>query len=471
MQTHDEELDQADRDPVTGEPVSGGAGFEPEGDAPIPLATPKPKVKTIDKKKVAIVGGAFAAAIAIAFITAFAPKNREQKDAEPEAPQQVTANAKAEALNGLPADYGAAARRREQDVPQLGAPMPGELGGMQLAAQQQAAAQAGVPMHGGGYGGNYNDPQQTARLQFHNQLELERLKRAASAKDAGTGFGQGGGAGGALAGMAGLGGNGMPLSPEQMMQQAMAQQQAALGAAMPGILPGTGGPGSGMGAARDDANRQDDKRSFSREKGDGFVLNQPLMPAASPTVVSAGTLIPALFLTGINSDLPGTITAQVSQPVYDTPTGRHVIIPQGSMLLGTYDSRVTFGQNRVLLVWQRLRFPNGSSIDLEAMPGVDMSGYAGVRDKVNNHWGKLVASVVLSSTVAATVAVSQGSTSSAFQSEAKQEAAQAAGQAINQAGSQIVQRSLNVQPTLEIRPGQRVAVMVNKDLALMPYAY
>lgn len=261
----------------------------------------------------------------------------------------------------------------------------------------------------------------------------------------------------------------MPLSPEQMMQQALAQQQAAL--AMPGILPGTGGPGSGMGAGRDDANRQDDKRNFSREKGDGFVLNQPLMPPATATVVSAGTLIPALFLTGINSDLPGMITAQVSQPVYDTVTGRHVIIPQGSMLLGTYDSRVTFGQNRVLLVWQRLRFPNGSSIDLEAMPGVDMSGYAGVRDKVNNHWGKLISSVVLSSTVAAAVAVSQGDTSSAFQSEAKQEAAQAAGQAINQAGSQIVQRSLNVQPTLEIRPGQRVAVMVNKDLALTPYAY
>ncbi|EGD16283.1 TrbI/VirB10 family protein, partial [Xanthomonas hortorum] len=83
-------------------------------------------------------------------------------------------------------------------------------------------------------------------------------------------------------------------------------------------------------------------------------------PPATPTVVSAGVLIPALFLTGINSDLPGLITAQVSQPVYDTPTGRYVIIPQGSVLIGAYDSRVTFGQNRVLLVWQRLRFPNGS---------------------------------------------------------------------------------------------------------------
>src|SRR5699024_5314757 len=115
------------------------------------------------------------------------------------------------------------------------------------------------------------------------------------------------------------------------------------------------------------------------------------------------------------------------------------------------------------------RFPNGSSIDLEGMPGVDMSGYAGVRDKVNNHWGKVVSSVVLSSVLAAAVATSEGDSFSSFQRDAGQAAAQGAGQAVNSAGQQIVQRTLNVQPTLEVRPGQRVAVMVNKDMALAPY--
>jgi type IV secretion system protein VirB10 len=194
-----------------------------------------------------------------------------------------------------------------------------------------------------------------------------------------------------------------------------------------------------------------------------------VQPPASPFIVGAGTVIPALFLTGVNSDLPGQVTAQVSQPVYDSITGRHVVIPQGAVLIGSYDSRVTFGQNRVLLVWQRLRFPNGSSLDLEAMPGVDLSGYAGVRDKVNNHWGKVASSVVLSSMLAGAMAVSQGNSFSAFQQDAGQAAGQGAAQQVNQVGSQIVQRSINVQPTLEIRPGQRVGVMVNKDLALTPY--
>lgn len=247
--------------------------------------------------------------------------------------------------------------------------------------------------------------------------------------------------------------------PEALQQQQLLAQAAAAAAAAGGLDK----------TARDDANRQDDKRQFMDEKRDTGTLQSRLTLPATPTVVSAGTLIPALFLTGISSDLPGQITAQVSQPVYDTPTGRHVIIPQGSVLIGAYDSRVTFGQNRVLLVWQRLRFPNGSSLDLEGMAGVDLSGYAGVSDKVNNHWGKVLSSVLLSSTVAAAVATAEGDSFSAFQRDAGQAASQGAAQQINQAGAQLLQRSINVQPTLEIRPGQRVAVMVNKDLALSPY--
>ncbi|WAW97608.1 TrbI/VirB10 family protein (plasmid) [Xanthomonas citri pv. malvacearum] len=330
--------------------------------------------------------------------------------------------------------------------------MPGETGQLQYAAQQQASTRA----YGGGQA-------QTAAQQFAAQQDLQRLQQAANARYAKTSFQQSGGAGGAgnpgqFGGQAGFGGM-PPTSPEALQQQQLLAQAAAAAAV-------AGGPDK---TARDDANRQDDKRQFMDEKRYTGTLQSRLTLPATPTVVSAGTLIPALFLTGINSDLPGQITAQVSQPVYDTPTGRHVIIPQGSVLIGAYDSRVTFGQNRVLLVWQRLRFPNGSSLDLEGMAGVDLSGYAGVSDKVNNHWGKVLSSVLLSSTVAAAVATAEGDSFSAFQRDAGQAASQGAAQQINQAGAQLLQRSINVQPTLEIRPGQRVAVMVNKDLALSPY--
>lgn len=215
---------------------------------------------------------------------------------------------------------------------------------MQYAAQQQASTRA--------YGGGAQP--QTAAQQFAAQQDLQRMQQAANARYAKTSFQQSAGAGGTsnqsqFGGQPGFGGM-PPDSPEAVQQQMLAQAAAA--------AAGAGGPDK---TARDDANRQDDKRHFMDEKRDTGTLQSRLTPPATPTVVSAGTLIPALFLTGINSDLPGQITAQVSQPVYDTPTGRYVIIPQGSVLIGAYDSRVTFGQNRVLLVWQRLRFRTGQS--------------------------------------------------------------------------------------------------------------
>lgn len=444
MQTTNEIPAEDDRDPVTGEATGG---YTPPEDAPIPLATPKPKIKTLDKKKVGILAGVAGVLIAFLFVQAFTTKPKQNPKQE-EAPSGGM-SAKPEAYNALPGDYATAAQQRAARVPKLGDPMPGEIGQMQYDSQQRAATQA--------YGGGTQ--RQTAAEQFAAQQELERLQRAANARYAKTSFQQSAGLGGATNAAQQAFGGLPPTSADALQQQMLAAQAAAAAAAA----------GGGNKTARDDANRQDDKRNFTNERRDTGTLKSPLTPPATPTVVSAGTLIPALFLTGINSDLPGQITAQVSQPVYDTPTGRHVIIPQGAVLIGSYDSRVTFGQNRVLLVWQRLRFPNGSSLDLEAMPGVDLSGYAGVRDKVNNHWGKVIASVVLSSSVAAAVAVAQGDNYSAFERDAGQAASQGAAQQINQAGSQLVQRSINIQPTLEIRPGQRVAVMVNKDLALSPY--
>jgi len=185
--------------------------------------------------------------------------------------------------------------------------------------------------------------------------------------------------------------------------------------------------------------------------------------------VGAGTLISAVLLTGINSDLPGMITAQVAETIYDTVTGKHVLIPQGSTLIGEYDSRITYGQERVLFVWTRVRFPNGSSISLEGMPGTDLSGFSGVRDKVDNHWWKLAQGVVLGSLLGAAAQESYGGGVSAANPSLSQLAAAGAAQNINSAGQQIVQKDLQVQPTLVVRPGQRVAVFVTKDIELAPY--
>jgi type IV secretion system protein VirB10 len=228
--------------------------------------------------------------------------------------------------------------------------------------------------------------------------------------------------------------------------------------------------GSAAKSQRDQDNRQDDKHAFAsaRRASDPY-LDQVVLTPANKVYVGAGTLIPAVLLTGINSDLPGMITAQVAETIFDTVSGKHVLIPQGATLIGEYDSRVTYGQQRALFVWTRVRFPNGSSISLEGMPGTDLSGFAGVRDKVDNHWWKLAQGVVLGSLLSAAAQESYGGGLNAAVPSLAQLAAAGAAQNINSAGQQIVQKDLQVQPTLVVRPGQRVAVFVTKDIELPPY--
>ena len=198
---------------------------------------------------------------------------------------------------------------------------------------------------------------------------------------------------------------------------------------------------------------------------------RPSAPIGSPTrprryVVQAGAVIPAALITGIRSDLPGQVTAQVTENVFDSPTGRFLLIPQGSKLIGVYDSQVSFGQDRVLLVWTRLIMPNGRSIVLERQPGADTQGFAGLEDEVDNHWGRLswrprsrpLLGVGCGAwrqpvvTTAIVQALRRGSSDS-----------------LNQTGQQVVRRNLNIQPTLTIRPGFPVRVIVNRDLVLAPY--
>ena len=176
-------------------------------------------------------------------------------------------------------------------------------------------------------------------------------------------------------------------------------------------------------------------------------------------------MIPAALITGLRSDLPGQVTAQVTEDVYDSPTGKVLLIPQGARLVGQYDAQISFGQSRALLVWNRLIMPNGRSIVLERQPGADAEGYAGLEDEVDNHWGMLFTAAILSTVLS--VGSEAGTSNS--ENNLAQAIRQGASQSFNQVGEQVVGRSLNVQPTITIRPGFPVRVMVTHDLVLEPY--
>ncbi|WP_156908916.1 TrbI/VirB10 family protein [Bradyrhizobium murdochi] len=175
------------------------------------------------------------------------------------------------------------------------------------------------------------------------------------------------------------------------------------------------------------------------------------------------------FITGIRSDLPGQITAQVTEAVYDSPTGRARLIPQGARLIGTYDSQVAFGQSRVLLIWTRLIMPDGRSIVLERQPGADAAGYSGLEDEVVNHWKELFGAAALTTLLAVGTDVNSGADTGSTNSDLIAALRRGAGDSINQTGQQVVRRNLNIQPTLTIRPGFPVRVIVNRDLVLEPY--
>ncbi|MEJ8570395.1 TrbI/VirB10 family protein [Microbaculum marinum] len=189
-----------------------------------------------------------------------------------------------------------------------------------------------------------------------------------------------------------------------------------------------------------------------------------VMPPASPFVLQAGSVIPAALITGIRSDLPGQITAQVTQHIYDSPTGSMVLIPQGTRIIGEYSNDVGFGDRRVLLVWNRLIFPNGRSIVLERQPGADTQGYAGLEDGVDYHWWDLAKAAGLSTLLSVGAELTMDDDERLIQ--AIRNGAQ---DTINDAGQQIVQRQLQVAPTLTIRPGFPVRVIVTRDLVLEPY--
>jgi type IV secretion system protein VirB10 len=246
-----------------------------------------------------------------------------------------------------------------------------------------------------------------------------------------------------------------------------------LGSTGAGATPAPAGvPSSttGDGSHLPDPNMQERKDDFLDKTGSGSAeyLEKTLTLPLSPYEVKAGTVIPTVLITGINSDLPGKVVGQVRENVYDSVSGSYLLIPQGSRLIASYDSMVAWGQERVLVCWQRLIRPDGSSMTLECMPGIDLSGYAGFADEVDNHWWKIITGAALSSLLAATAQRSQGDVTS-FQPTLPQVwASNAAGQ-INQAGQQLTQKNLQIQPTIAVRPGFSVNVLVSKDIVLPPY--
>lgn len=202
-------------------------------------------------------------------------------------------------------------------------------------------------------------------------------------------------------------------------------------------------------------NQTPDRRTVSSDR---------VAAPASPNVLQAGAVISAALITGIRSDLPGQITAQVTENIYDSQTGRILLIPQGTRVIGEYDNGVGFGQRRILLVWNRLIMPNGRSIVLERQPGADAQGYAGLEDGVDYHWWDLAKAAALSTLLGIGTELATDDNDRLVR--AIRDGAQ---DTVNQAGQQIVQRQLQIAPTLTIRPGFPVRVIVTRDLVLEPY--
>ena len=388
-------------------------------------ASPRP-VTRLNRRMLAVLAGALGIVILGATLWSLQPHKRERNLATEL--YNVDRVSRADSLDQLPKDYTKVVPMAKPVVPMLGEPLPGDLGPAIVHAQNHGNTGAYTPAQPGRIA-QPGDAEDAARSSV-----FFRSSSAPKAAPAPT-----------LA----------AIQPEQT-------------SANQGFNP--------MGTASTQPsdptaiqNRQDQKQAFVANGGDTTTRNPAsLQRPTSPYQVMAGTIIPAALVTGINSDLPGQVIANVTEAVYDTATGRFLLIPQGSRLIGRYDSQVSFGQRRVLLVWTRLILPDTSSISLDRLPGIDPAGYAGLEDGVDWHWDRIIAGAALSTLlgVGAELAAPNNSGSTGGVTVAVRQSAQ---DTVNQVGQEITKRNLSIQPTLTIRPGFPMRVMVNKDLTLRPY--
>jgi type IV secretion system protein VirB10 len=221
----------------------------------------------------------------------------------------------------------------------------------------------------------------------------------------------------------------------------------------------------------DDLNAYRHKLDFLTKDGAGrtpqdYSSHTRQSPLA-PMELKAGTVIPGLLLVGVNSDLPGTVIGQVSENVYDTATGRYLLIPQGTRIIGVYDSRITYGQKRVAIVWNRLIYPDGSSLNITGSPGTDMAGYSGIKGRVDNHYGQLLTAALFTSVFTAAADIAGGSTSGGDRKSAKDVLVETTGTTIANTGARLAERALDIQPTITVKPGSRFNVMVAQDVAFL----
>lgn len=383
-------------------------------------AQPRP-VKRLNRRTFIVVGATLSILLFGAMMWSFQSPSRSNRiEPESRTPEHV---AKAEGMDKLPRDY--------TEVPLLGPPLPGDIG-TAIAARQSTDGDA---MTGS------STPQDQAR----QAASVERQRELDGAANSPVLFRSTGNA----------------TSNESQQTQTAAP---ATDFANPFAVSAPEPVDSTI-----SQNRQEQKQTFlDKSIGADTRGSGALMPPPSPYAIMAGTLISAALVTGINSDLPGQIIATVTEPIYDSATGRHLLVPQGSRLLGRYDSQIAYGQQRILVVWTRLVMPDTSSLTLDRLPGVDAQGFAGVQDGVDWHWDRIFAGAAVSTLigVGAELAAPDRASEDGRIVIATRESAQ---DSVNQVGQEITKRNVNIQPTLTARPGLPLRVIINKDLILRPY--
>jgi type IV secretion system protein VirB10 len=389
------------------------SGQQPEdGDhslaAELRLRPDRPRVTRISRK--VLIGLGTVTSVSVLGLTYWALQSHDVKPENQNLYNTQNQNV-ADGVASLPSNYG----ELPKQAPQLGPPLPGDLGPPILHAEQGSNTPAGT-----------------------NAANQQLIQEQDSARTSSLFV--------------------------QTASASTAIQQSQAGSVMPGQSDGEAGNQPAGPSA--DQNMQDQKLAFLNGPSDApTVSSDRLTPNASPYVIQAGTVIPAALITGIESDLPGQITAQVTENVYDSPTGQYLLIPQGARLIGEYNSEVAYAQTRVQLIWIRLIMPDGHSIVLNKQPGADTQGYSGLQDSVNNHWGALFEAALLSTFLS--VGAEAGTSNQ--ENNLIQAIRSGASDSFNQAGQQVVERELNIQPTLTIRPGFPVRVIVNRDFVLASY--
>ncbi|NHT77682.1 IncP-type conjugal transfer protein TrbI [Rhizobiaceae bacterium CRRU44] len=229
---------------------------------------------------------------------------------------------------------------------------------------------------------------------------------------------------------------------------------------------------SGVMGQNADQNGQTTKEEFFNQdiKDLGYLPNK-VVPQISPFELKRGSVIPATLITGLNSDLPGRITAQISHNIYDSATGYRLLIPQGAKLFGRYDSKVAFGQERVLVVWTDLIFPNGATLQIGGMAGTDAEGYGGLRDNVDRHFWRTFGSAALVALFGTGIDMSMPESSTLVTQDTASDAARRNfAESFGRVAEQTISKNLNVQPTINIRPGYTFNVLVDQDI-VFPSAY